>query len=105
MSIKYQVIDALSAADVASNQTSPTIDIRFNYGYAVVCTFTGAPTGTVLIRGSIDGTTWITLDTLTVSGTTTLAVNRSDVFYPYLSVYKASGGTGTVTAKICIKGV
>lgn len=101
---KYNNDKIIDAENVASNITSESIDLRYNYGYAVVATFTGSPTGTVLIQGSLDKVTWFTLDTLTISGTTALTAQRDAVYYGYIRAFKAAGGTGTLTLNLAHKG-
>lgn len=94
----------LRAVDVSANQASEALDLRFNYGYAVQCTFTGAPSGSVLIEGSNDKTNWSQITSLTVSGLNVLSDNKDAVYWPYIRVSKAAGGTGTMTVTITIKG-
>jgi len=94
----------LSAVDVSVNQTSEALDLRFNYGYAVQCSFTGSPSGSVLIEGSNDKTNWSQITSLTVSGLNILSDNKDAVYWPYIRVSKAAGGTGTMTVTITIKG-
>ena len=102
--MKNIVYDALEAANVAVNQASEIFDIRYNYGYAVQATFTGSPSGTVLVEGSIDKVNWSTISTLTISGLTVQADNKDGIYWPYIRVSKASGGTGTVSVKLSVKG-
>lgn len=102
--MKFQTKTIVSAADVASNITSETINLEYNFGYAVQASFTGSPTGTVLVQGSNDQTNWSTLDTLTISGTTLQHANRDAVYFPFIRAFKAAGGTGTMTVTITIKG-
>lgn len=94
----------LNAVNVATNQVSSAIDLRFNYGYAIQCSFTGAPSGSVLVEGSNDKTNWSQITSLTVSGVNILSDNKDAVYWPYIRVSKASGGTGTMTVTITIKG-
>lgn len=94
----------LSAVDVSLNQASEALDLRFNYGYAVQCTFTGAPSGSVLVEGSNDKTNWSQVTSLTISGVNILSDNKDAVYWPYIRVSKAAGGTGTMTVTITIKG-
>jgi hypothetical protein len=102
--MKFQTKTILTAGDVSGNLTSDVIDLRFNYGFAVQCLFTGAPTGNVIIQGSNDESNWSTITTIATSGTTTLASNNDGIFWPYVRVTKAAGGTGTMTVTITIKG-
>lgn len=100
--MKFQDKVILDAVNVANNQVSEVIDLRFNYGYAIVATFTGSPTGNLLVEASIDKITWVQLSSDAVSAT--ISKNVDAVYYPYLRVSKAAGGTGTMTVKIAIKG-
>ena len=101
---KFQVDIIIDAGNVATALTSSVIDLRYNYGVAIQCTFTGLPTGSVVLEGSMDQTSWSIVDTLTVSGTNILSSNKDALYWPYLRVTKAIGGTGTMTVKSCHKG-
>jgi hypothetical protein len=94
----------IEAGDVSGNLVSEALNLRFNYGLAVQCTFTGAPSGSVLVEGSMDEESWSVIDTLAVSGTNILSSNKDAIYWPYVRVSKATGGTGTMTVKVCIKG-
>lgn len=104
MSIKFITKTILSAGDVSGALTSSIMNLQNNYGYAVQATFTGSPTGSVLVQGSNDQQNWSDLDTLTISGTDILFANRDGVYFPFIRVSKLAGGTGTMTVKITIKG-
>jgi hypothetical protein len=102
---KFQVDTVVDAASTVADFTSTSMDLRCNYGYCATATFTGAPTGTILIQGSLDGITWFTLDTLTISGTTALSVQRDAVYYMYIRAFHTgAAGVGTATVKLGIKG-
>jgi len=58
------VLEATTSDPIAFNQGKDTT-------FLAVVTGTGAVTGTVVIEGSHDGETYITLDTLAMDGTTT----------------------------------
>lgn len=107
--MKFQTKEIVSAADVASDITSSEIDLRYNYGCAYQAKLTGAPSGDVLLQGTNDdpdsaSAEWTTIKTDTISGTTTIANNVDGLYWPYIRVYKAAGGTGTMTVTITIKG-
>lgn len=102
--MKFQTKTIVTAQDVSADITSSTMNLENNYGYFVQATFTGAPSGTVLIQGSNDETNWSTLDTLTISGTSVLSANRDAVYAPFVRAFKTAGGTGTMTVKMTIKG-
>lgn len=103
--IKSQIVNLVSSADVSSNITSDLIDLRFNYGFAVQCSFTGSPSGSVIIEGSNDQSKWSQIDSLTISGLNVLSSNKDAIYWPYIRVRKDAGGTGTMTTTITIKGV
>lgn len=102
--MKQKTDTILSAADVSVGATSEVVDLRYSYGFAAVTTFTGAPTGNVVIEGSIDQTTWVQINSQAISGTTPVFLNQDAIYYPYVRVFKAGGGTGTMTTKISFKG-
>lgn len=101
---RFQTDTIIDAADVSVDATSPVIDFRYLYGFAVSATFTGAPTGTVIIQGSNDQTNWTPIATLTISGTTAQYDNKDAIYWPYIRAFKAAGGTGTVKVMITTKG-
>lgn len=101
---KFMSETIITGANVAVDATSSVIDFKLSYGYAVTATFTGAPTGTVLIQGSIDQTNWATISTLTISGTVPQHDNKDAVYWPFIRAHKAAGGTGTVTVSVTTKG-
>lgn len=102
--MKFQTKTILSAADVSLNQVSSAVNLQNNYGFSVQAMFTGAPTGSVLIEGSNDQANWSTIDTLATAGVATLASNRDGIYWPFIRVSKAAGGTGTITVTVTIKG-
>lgn len=102
--MKFQTKTILTEGDVSGNLVSDVLNMQYNLGYAIQCILTDSPTGNILVQGSNDSTNWSTIDTLATSGTTTLAVNRADIMYPFIRVSKAAGGTGTLTVIATIKG-
>lgn len=102
--MKCQTKEIISAGNVANNLTSETIDLRFNYGVFIQASFTGSPSGTVVLQGSNDESNWSTLDSVSISGTTLLSINKDAIYSPYIRVYKAAGGTGSMTVTASIKG-
>jgi hypothetical protein len=101
--MKYQTKTILTDGDPAGNLTSETLDIRNNYGVYVQAILTGAPTGDIVLQGSNDETNWSEITKVTISGSLH-AINQDAIYAPYIRVYKAAGGTGTVTIKATIKG-
>jgi hypothetical protein len=108
--MKFRTKTIISAGNVAGNLASSTIDLRYNYGVAVQCSLTGVPSGDVLLQGTNDDPSavaspnWTTVDTSTISGTTLISFNKDGLYWPWLRVYKAAGGTGTLTATVTVKG-
>lgn len=103
--IKSQTVELISAADVSANIESDVIDLRFNLGVYIQASFTGSPSGSVVLQASNDQSNWSTLDTVSISGTTLLSINKPDIYAPYVRVIKASGGTGTMSVSLTLKGV
>jgi hypothetical protein len=101
---KFVTKTIITAGDVSGNLTSSTVNLQNNYGFAVQCSFTGSPSGTVLVEGSNDQINWSTIDTLTVAALAVLASNKDAIYWPYVRVTKAAGGTGTMTTTITVKG-
>lgn len=104
MSIKSKSSTIINAESVAGALASGAIDISHNYGVAIVASFTGAPSGSVVVQGSIDGSTWVEISTDAISGTTAIGKNLDALYWAFIRVSKAAGGTGTMTVKINIKG-
>lgn len=107
--MKFQTKIIISAGDVSGALTSDVIDLRYNYGCVYQAKLTGAPSGDVLLQGTNDDPSsataeWTTIKTDTISGTTTISNNVDGLYWPYIRVYKAAGGTGTMTVTMTIKG-
>lgn len=101
--MKFQTKTIVSAANPASDITSEVLDLRFNYGVFIQAIYTGAPTGDVILQGSNDQTTWNEIAKVTIAGSSQI-INQDAIYAPYIRVFKASGGTGTVTITATIKG-
>ena len=95
----------INAADVANNIESEWVDMRFNYGYAIQATFTGSPSGSVVVEGSNDKSALTQISTTTITGTNTIGLNQDAVFWPWIRVKKAAGGVGTLSVSLTLKGV
>lgn len=102
--MRFQTKQIVSAQNVAANITSEVINLELSFGFAVQCTFTGSPTGTVLIQGSNDGVNWSLIATLTVASLAVLFTNQDAIYWPFVRAFKAAGGTGTMTTTITTKG-
>jgi hypothetical protein len=100
--ITKTIVDAQS---MASDITSSVINLQYNYGFALQCSFsTAGGTGSVIVQGSNDQTNWSQIDSLALSGNTVLSSNKDAIYWPYIRVFKASGGTGNMTVTITVKG-
>lgn len=101
---------AINAGDVSTNLVSNPIDIRYDYGLAYVVTLTGAPSGSVLLEGTVEvdnlttTATWVLIQSDTISGTTTIFGNKDALYYTYVRIRKVAGGTGAITARVNVKG-
>lgn len=110
-----KVYKALSAANMASTITSPVTTIQWLDNIAIQFNFTGSPTGTFSVQGSLDYDpntnnpgTWnsVTLDPVPVaSGSSgSILINMDELAFPYLRVqYVPSGGTGSLDYFISAK--
>lgn len=107
--MKFQTKTIVSAADVSANINSSIMNMQNNYGYAIQTTLTGAPSGDVVVQGTNDenptaSSEWSEIEKTTIAGTTTIAFNKDAIYWPFVRVFKAAGGTGTMTVTITIKG-
>ena len=95
---------ALNAVSTATNQTSSNINIENVEGFAVQSTFTGSPSGNLIIKGSNDGTNFGQISSTAISTSGTVMLNNFDQHYNYAQVVWNGSGTGTVTAIVTGKG-
>lgn len=102
---KFITKTIVNAEDVSGNITSAVLDLRYNYGFAIQCSFDGASaTGAVKVQGSNDEVNWSEIDSLTISGADVLSSNKDAQYWPHIRVYKAAGGTGLMTVTATVKG-
>ena len=102
--MKFQTVEIITSGNPSANLTSEVIDIRFNYGVFIQAKYTGSPTGDIVLEASNDQVTWTQIDKVTISGASNF-INKDAIYAPYVRIYKAAGGTGTVTVTATIKGV
>jgi hypothetical protein len=105
--MKNMIDTILSAVAANANAVSKVIDLRFNYGYALIVSFSGTPNGTLNIEGSIDESLWTVIDTQAQTNTTSRSYNKDAIYYPFIRVSwvnTSSGALSTITAKISTKG-
>lgn len=91
-----------TSADMSGNITSPVTNIQNLDNVSVQITFTGTPTGSFFIDGSLDN---INFDALTLSpaptasgAADTILIDLNQLSFPYIRMrYVATSGTGTLT--------
>lgn len=104
----------VTAGDLSANLTSPVTDIRYLDNIAIQLIFTGTPTGTFVVQGSLDymrafseearavnAGTWTTItlgSTLAASGAAgNILVDLNQLSFPYIRVvYTRTSGTGSL---------
>lgn len=101
--MKFQTKTIIDAGDPAGNLTSEQLNLQNNYGVFIQAVLTGAPTGDIVLQGSNDEVNWLEIDKVTIS-TSQHYINKDAIYAPFIRVYKAAGGTGTVTVTATIKG-
>jgi hypothetical protein len=113
--IPYQIV---SSGNMASNVTSKVTNIQFLDNISVQANFTGTPTGTLNVQGSVDYSqdaqgnvinagNWITITTNSPSGSANQVLfDLNQLSFPYLRLqYVASSGSGTLNAYVSGKEV
>lgn len=101
--MKFQTKTIISAGDVSGNLTSSELNLEVNFGVFVHAILTGSPSGDISLQASTDHINWVEIDKVTISGAQHY-INKDAIYAPYIRVYKAAGGTGTLTVKATIKG-
>lgn len=99
---KHQVV---TAGDMSSDVTSDPTNIENLDHIAYQAVWTGTPTGSVTIEGTVDGDTWTTI---TLDTTISAAGSADDALIvlnnlPFVSIrlkYTASSGSGTLNVNI-----
>ena len=101
------------SGDMSANIIGPstTIDIMDQVCYQVH--WTGTPTGTINIQGSVDNSTWDTLDPASFTppiinpagSAGGQLINLALTPFPYIRlIYTAASGSGTMTCNMSAKG-
>ena len=96
--------------DMSANVTSSVTNIQYEDNVGIQLIFTGTPTGTFAVEGSIDQVDW---DALPLSGTPTAAgapdtilIDLNQVPHPFIRVsYTFVGGVGNLNGWITAKQV
>lgn len=110
MSRRVENYTLLSAGDMSGNLTSNEVDVGFKHNVAFHLIFTGSPTGTFYVDGSLDKENW---EALSFDPTNILAEGSAGshlldlpfVSWPYLRVrYVASSGSGSLKILFGCKG-
>lgn len=95
----------VSAGDMSGNITSSSIQIQFLDNICIQAIYTGTPTGTFSVEGSLDNSNWVALATAPSpnptgsAGSSLVQYSNQSIVYIRLK-YTVSGGTGTLTAYI-----
>lgn len=100
INVNNKVIAALSTA---SNQTSGVLNISSERGYCIQTTFTGSPSGSLTICGSIDGINFPAVNTTAISTSGSNIFNTDGIHYPFVEINWTGSGTGTITSTIVTK--
>ena len=100
----------VSAGNMASNITSATVDVRYLDNISIQLNFTGTPTGTFAVKGSVDNSTFTALnlsETPSATGSAaTLLLDLNQLSVPYINViYMATSGTGSLDVWVSGKAI
>lgn len=92
----------ISAGDMSSDITSPSLDIAEVGGFAVHNIWTGSPTGNIIVQASNDDSNWFNVDTQAAGGSAgNDIVNIDGAHYRYVRVfYDATSGSGSLNSYI-----
>jgi hypothetical protein len=101
--MKFQTKTIVNGENVANSITSGSLNLEVNFGVFVQAILTGSPSGDIVLQASTDEVNWVDIDKVTISGSQHY-INKDAIYAPYIRVYKAAGGTGTLTIKATIKG-
>jgi hypothetical protein len=94
---------------MAGNITSPIVDLSKTDGYGIYAVWTGSPSGTIELQGSLTGLPqdFVTIpnSATPVSGPGNALWEVTTAFYAYVQVvYVASSGSGSLNARVLGKG-
>lgn len=101
----------LKAGSMSGNLTSDTINVQYLDNIGIQVSWTGSPTGTFQVRGTVDGVNFIAL---TFDPVLEAATGSADSFlinlnqFPFKSYqvgYVAGSGTGTLDVWATEKGI
>jgi hypothetical protein len=103
----------LKNGDMSTTLHSMPLDLTYSYGYSIQVSYTGSPSGTMILEGSNDApspqdanfqyaafvpTNWTTLagSSINVFGPDAILYNFSDCYYRYVRVtYTPISGSGS----------
>jgi hypothetical protein len=99
--LPYKIIDA---GDMSGNLTSSVTDIQYMDNICMELVWTGTPTGSFSVEGSLTGDNWIAIS-LTPSAPSGSAgsalLDMNQLSFPKIRiVYTATSGSGTLNAWI-----
>jgi len=96
----------IDAGDMSGNLDGQELSMRDMVMAVYTFTWTGSPIGDIVIEGSIDGSTWFTLDTIAAGGGPGVE-SRPVMDFPYpliRSNYESASGSGTLNTQFFAKG-
>jgi len=98
--------DMSQATVTATATTDGAGDVRRQRFVAIQATATGAPVGSIKLRGSVDGTTFSDMGSASaISAASTTAWDIIDSGFAFFQVlYTKTSGTGTLAVKFSAKG-
>lgn len=95
-------IHAIQAGNMSGNLTTAVIPIQFEDNMAIQCIWSGTPTGTIAIQGSVDNVNFVTVPpspaiSQPAGSAGVLLANYAQLAFSYLKVtYTAGSGSGTL---------
>lgn len=101
-------IPIYNAQDMSLSSISTIVNIDEAIGYCIQAIYTGAPVGTLQIKGSNDGVNFTNVPgsqfTVAVSAAGSSLISDPSPFYSYVQlIYTFTSGTGTLNANINAK--
>lgn len=96
----------ITSGDMSGNITqSPGTNIQYLDNISVQLTWSGTPTGTFAIQGSLDKVNWIALSLSPTPGAAgaagSILLDLNQLSFPWIRItYTASSGSGTLSAWI-----
>jgi len=103
-----QTYSMITDGDMSGDITGTAVNIQNLDNLAIQLVFTGTPTGTFSVQGSVDNSTYIdvTLSPSPVASGSgdSILINMNNVAFTWIRVkYNRTSGTGTLNANIVAK--